>query len=38
VMNAIVDALSPFGIRDVTMPASPQRVWETIQAAKGASK
>jgi carbon-monoxide dehydrogenase large subunit len=31
VMNAIVDALSPFGIRDIDMPASPQRVWAAIQ-------
>ncbi len=30
VINAIVDALSPFGVRDITMPASPQRVWEAI--------
>jgi carbon-monoxide dehydrogenase large subunit len=33
VINAVVDALSHLGVRDVTMPASPLRVWETIQAA-----
>ncbi|MFM7534866.1 MAG: xanthine dehydrogenase family protein molybdopterin-binding subunit [Acidimicrobiales bacterium] len=32
VINAIVDALSPFGVRDITMPASPQRVWEAINS------
>ena len=32
VINAIVDALSPFGVRDVPMPASPQRVWEAINS------
>jgi aerobic carbon-monoxide dehydrogenase large subunit len=32
VMNAIVDALSPLGVRHVDMPASPRRIWETIQA------
>ena len=34
VMNAIVDALSDYGIRHVEMPATPQRVWDTIQKAK----
>jgi aerobic carbon-monoxide dehydrogenase large subunit len=35
VMNAIVDALTPFGVTDIDMPASPQRVWEAINRAKG---
>jgi carbon-monoxide dehydrogenase large subunit len=35
VVNAIVDALRPLGVTDVRMPASPWRVWETIQTAKG---
>lgn len=35
VMNAIVDALSPYGIRHLDMPATPERVWQTIQAAAG---
>ena len=34
VVNAIVDALGPFGVTDVRMPASPHRVWQAIQAAK----
>ena len=34
VINAIVDALSHFGITDVAMPASPQRIWSLIQEAK----
>jgi carbon-monoxide dehydrogenase large subunit len=33
VMNAVVDALAPYGITHVDMPASPQRIWQTIQAA-----
>jgi aerobic carbon-monoxide dehydrogenase large subunit len=33
VMNAVVDALSPFGVTDLDMPASPQRVWDAIQKA-----
>jgi aerobic carbon-monoxide dehydrogenase large subunit len=34
VVNAIVDALRPFGVRDVPMPCSPERVWRAIQAAR----
>jgi aerobic carbon-monoxide dehydrogenase large subunit len=36
VMNAVVDALNrAYGIRNIDMPATPLRVWEAIQAAKG---
>jgi len=35
VQNAVVDALAHLGVRHIDMPASPQRVWEAIQAAKG---
>jgi carbon-monoxide dehydrogenase large subunit len=35
VVNAIVDALRPFGIRDITMPCTPERVWRAIQNAQG---
>ena len=39
VINAICDALSPYGVTDIEMPASPQRVWRTIQnAQKGAGQ
>jgi carbon-monoxide dehydrogenase large subunit len=31
VMNAVVDALSPFGVSDIEMPAKPERVWAAIQ-------
>ena len=34
VINAVIDALAPFGVTHIDMPASPMRVWETIQAAK----
>ncbi len=36
VINAIVDALSEYGIRHVEMPATPARVWQVIQSAKTA--
>ena len=34
VMNALIDALSEYGIRRFDMPATPQRVWEAIRAAR----
>ena len=34
VINAIVDALREYDIRDITMPATPQNVWRAIQEAK----
>jgi carbon-monoxide dehydrogenase large subunit len=34
VANAIVDALSQFGIHDIEMPATPERVWRALQAAQ----
>ncbi len=34
VMNAVVDALSEFGITHVDMPATPLRIWGMIQEAK----
>ena len=33
VINAIVDALSEFGVEHIEMPATPERVWRAIQAA-----
>jgi len=34
VVNAIVDALRPFGVQDVPMPCTPERVWRAIQEAR----
>ena len=34
VINAIVDALSDYGVTHIEMPATPQRVWQAIQTAK----
>ena len=33
-VNAVVDALSPFGITDIDMPLTPNRVWQAIQDAQ----
>jgi len=37
VINAVCDALAPFGIKHVDMPASPDRVWKQILNARGMS-
>ncbi|GAA2337443.1 molybdopterin-dependent oxidoreductase [Saccharopolyspora halophila] len=34
VVNAIVDALRPMGVKDVEMPCSPQRVWRAITGSR----
>ena len=34
VVNAIVDALSEFGVTHIEMPATPERVWRAIQDAR----
>ncbi len=34
VMNAVVDALSTYGITHLDMPASPERIWRAIRAAR----
>ncbi len=33
VMNALVDALAPLGVRHIDMPATPERVWQAIRQA-----
>jgi aerobic carbon-monoxide dehydrogenase large subunit len=35
VANAVIDALSPLGVRHLDMPYTAQKVWGAIQAAKG---
>ena len=34
VVSAIVDALSVYGIRNISMPATPYNIWKAIQDAK----
>ena len=34
-MNAVVDALSDYGITHIDMPVTPQRIWQAIQAVAG---
>jgi aerobic carbon-monoxide dehydrogenase large subunit len=35
VVNAVVDALKPFGVKDVRMPCTPERIWTAIHSGDG---
>ncbi|MFI5326420.1 MAG: hypothetical protein ACHQ7H_09325, partial [Candidatus Rokuibacteriota bacterium] len=35
VIHAILDALAPLGVTHIDMPATPARVWQAIQDARG---
>ena len=34
IMNAVMNALTPLGVRHLDMPATPARIWHAIQAAR----
>ncbi|MCL6636427.1 MAG: molybdopterin-dependent oxidoreductase [Alicyclobacillus sp.] len=34
VVNAVLDALAPFGVREIDMPLTPERVWRAIQSGR----
>ncbi|MGE5290063.1 MAG: xanthine dehydrogenase family protein molybdopterin-binding subunit [Micromonosporaceae bacterium] len=34
VQNAVIDAVAHLGVRHIDMPATPQRVWQALQAAR----
>ena len=34
IVNAVVDALAPLGIRHIDLPLTPERVWQAIQEAR----
>lgn len=36
IVNGVMDALRPLGITNIDMPLTPERVWQSIQQAKGA--
>jgi carbon-monoxide dehydrogenase large subunit len=38
IVNAVVDALSPLGLRHLDLPLTPERVWRAIRERKGGSK
>ncbi|KIL78366.1 xanthine dehydrogenase family protein molybdopterin-binding subunit [Bacillus badius] len=35
VMNAVMDALKPYGVKDIDMPLTPEKVWRVIQEGEG---
>jgi carbon-monoxide dehydrogenase large subunit len=35
IVNAVVDALSPMGVKHIDMPLRPKRVWAAMQEARG---
>jgi carbon-monoxide dehydrogenase large subunit len=37
VLNAVLDALRPLGVQSIEMPATPEKVWQAIRAAKKAA-
>ncbi len=38
VVNAVVDALAPFGVRHIEMPLTSEKVWRAIQSGRNASR
>ena len=38
VQNAIIDAVAHLGVRHIDMPATPQRVWQSLRAVTTASR
>lgn len=38
VMNAVLDALAPLGVKDLDMPATPLAVWQAIQSARASQQ
>jgi carbon-monoxide dehydrogenase large subunit len=38
VVNAVMDALAPLGIRHLDMPLKPDKIWRAVQQAKSGKK
>jgi carbon-monoxide dehydrogenase large subunit len=34
IANALVDALSEFGVRHIEMPATPERIWRAMNGGR----
>ena len=37
VINAVLDALRPLGVKTIEMPATPEKIWQAIRSAKQAA-
>jgi aerobic carbon-monoxide dehydrogenase large subunit len=35
IVNAVIDALAPYGVTDLSMPLAPSTVWQALQKARG---
>lgn len=35
IMNAVIDALESYGIKDIEMPLTPQKVWQAMKESEG---
>jgi carbon-monoxide dehydrogenase large subunit len=35
VVNAVMDALSPFGVKHLDMPLTPEKLWTAMKTANG---
>jgi carbon-monoxide dehydrogenase large subunit len=38
VVNAVLDAVRQFGVRDIEMPLTPMRVWRAVHTAQGGAR
>lgn len=38
VVNAVLDALKPFGVKNLDMPLTPEKVWRAMHANGGNGK
>ena len=38
IMNAVMNALTPLGVRHLDMPATPSRIWHAIRSAEARSR
>jgi len=34
IMNAVMNALAPLGVKHLDMPATPERIWQAIRTAR----
>jgi carbon-monoxide dehydrogenase large subunit len=37
-VNAIIDALKPYGVETIDMPVTPMKIWNIIQAGRKAAE
>jgi carbon-monoxide dehydrogenase large subunit len=35
IVNAVLDALAPLGVKHIEMPTTSQRIWQAIRGVRG---